>query len=71
MAWLARARGGDELPVWEKAALAASFLLLLDPRDLAEVSHVPVAPLVALVLMVVVTTRVFGSAARSSRLATA
>ena len=51
--------------------LAGSFLLLLDPRDLAEVSHVPIAPLVALALLVVVATRIFGSQARSTRLATA
>ena len=70
-AWLVRARGRDELPIWEKATLAGSFLLLLDPRDLAEVSHVPIAPLVALALLVVVATRIFGSEARSARLATA
>jgi hypothetical protein len=51
--------------------MAMSFLLLLDPRDLAEVSHVPIAPLVALVLLVVVAIRIFGNEARSTRLATA
>ena len=71
VAWLVRARGGNELPIWEKAAMAMSFLLLLDPRDLAEVSHVPIAPLVALVLLVVVAIRIFGNEARSTRLATA
>jgi alpha-1,2-mannosyltransferase len=70
-AWLLRGRGSNELPIWEKAALAGSFLLLVDPRDLAEVSHVPIAPLVALALLVVVATRIFGSEARSARLATA
>jgi hypothetical protein len=69
--WLVSARRGDELPVWEKVALAGSFLLLLDPRDLAEVSHVPVAPLVAVALIVAVATRVFCSEARSTRFATA
>jgi len=68
--WLISARGGDELPVWERVALAGSFLLLLDPRDLAEVSHVPVAPLVAVALIVAVATRVFCSEARSARFAT-
>jgi len=57
--------------VREKMALAGAFLLLLDPRDLAEVSHVPIAPLVALALLVAVTTRVFGTKARSARFATA
>jgi len=70
-AWLARSRGPAELPGWEKMALAGAFLLLLDPRDLAEVSHVPIAPLVALALLVAVATRVFGTKARSARFATA
>jgi alpha-1,2-mannosyltransferase len=69
--WLVSARGGDELPVWEKVALAGSFLLLLDPRDLAEASHVPVAPLVAVALIVAVATRVFRGKSRSARFATA
>ena len=70
-AWLVRARGKAGLPAWEKIVVAGSFLLLLDPRDLAEVSHVPIAPLVALALLVVVTTRVFGSEARFGRAAAA
>jgi alpha-1,2-mannosyltransferase len=69
--WLVRARGGDELPVWEKVALAGAFLLLLNPRGLAEVSHVPIAPLVAVTLIVAVATRVFCSEAHSARFATA
>ena len=69
--WLLSARNGDELRVWEKVALAGSFLLLLDPRDFAEVSHVPVAPLVAVALIVAVATRVFCSEARSARFAAA
>jgi len=70
VAWIVRARGGADLPIWEKAALTMSFLLLLDPRDLAEVSHVPIAPLV-MVLLVVVAIRIFGNEARSTRLAIA
>jgi len=69
--WLVSARNGDELRVWEKVALAGSFLLLLDPRDFAEISHVPVAPLVAVALIVAVATRVFCSEARSARFAAA
>jgi len=69
--WLVSARNGDELRVWEKVALAGSFLLLLDPRDFAEVSHVPVAPLVAVALIVAVATRVFCSETRSARFAAA
>ena len=71
VAWLIRAREGDELPIWEKAVLAGSLLLLLNPRGLAEVSHIPIAPVVALALVVVVTTRVFGAEARSARVAAA
>src|SRR6516225_8450764 len=71
VAWLVRAREGDELPIWEKAVLAGSLLLLLNPRGLAEVSHIPIAPVVALALVVVVTTRVFGAEARSARVAAA
>ena len=69
--WLVSARNGDELRVWEKVALAGSFLLLLDPRDFAEVSHVPVAPLVGVALIVAVATRVFCSETRSARFAAA
>ena len=69
--WLVSARNGDELRVWEKVALAGSFLLLLDPRDFAEVSHVPVAPLVGVALVVAVATRVFCSETRSARFAAA
>jgi alpha-1,2-mannosyltransferase len=71
VAWLIKARRGEELPVWEKVALAGAFLLLLDPRDLAEASHVPIAPLVAVALIVAVATRVFRTEARSTRFATA
>jgi len=71
VAWLVRARERGELPIWEKAVLAGSLLLLLNPRGLAEVSHIPIAPVVALALVVVVTTRVFGAEARSARVATA
>jgi hypothetical protein len=71
VAWLVRARRGEELLVWEKMAVAGAFLLLLDPRDLAEVSHVPVAPLAAMALIVAVATRVFCSEARSTRFLTA
>ena len=70
-AWLVRAREGDEIPSWEKAALAGSLLLLLNPRGLAEMSHIPIAPLVALALVAVVTTRVFVCETRAARVATA
>jgi alpha-1,2-mannosyltransferase len=70
-AWLVRAGGTNGLPAWERVALAGSFLMLLDPRDLAEVSHIPVAPLIAVALIVAVATRVFCSEARSARFATA
>ena len=70
-AWLLRADGYDALRAWERAALAGSFLLLLNPRDVAEVWQFPVAPLVALALVAVVLAHVFGSEVRTVRLATA
>ena len=45
-AWLIRDKGG--LAAWEKALLAALFALCLDPRGLAELSRIPIAPLVAI-----------------------
>jgi alpha-1,2-mannosyltransferase len=71
VAWLARAHGENRLSAWEKVAMAGSFLLLLDPRDLAEVSHLPIAPLVALLLILAVATRVVLSEAPSARFASA
>jgi alpha-1,2-mannosyltransferase len=68
VAWLARARGENGLPVWEKVALAGSFLLLLDPRDIAEASNLPIAPLLALTLIVAVGVRLFRSETRSTSL---
>jgi len=71
VAWLARARGENRLSAWEKVATAGAFLLLLDPRDLAEVSHLPIAPPLALLLILAVATRVFRNEAPSARFASA
>jgi alpha-1,2-mannosyltransferase len=70
-AWLLRARGERALPAWGKAALAGSFLLVLDPRDIAEACRLPVAPIVALTLLVLVVAQIFRSEARSARFVTA
>lgn len=71
VAWLVRAGGEKGLPRWEKAALAGAFLLMLDPRDIAEASHVPLAPLVALALIIAIATRVCYRASCGARLAAA
>jgi alpha-1,2-mannosyltransferase len=70
--WLLRAAGGySALRTWEKMALAGSFLLLLNPRDIAEAWRFPVAPLVALGLVVIVATHVVRGEVRSPGLAAA
>jgi alpha-1,2-mannosyltransferase len=71
VAWLARARGESGFSAWEKIALAGAFLLLLDPRDIAEASRVPIAPLVAATLIVAVATSVIRSKALPTRYASA
>lgn len=60
-AWLTRDENG---PVqWQKPGLALSFVLCLDPRGIAEISHIPIAPLVAIGLFVLTATHAFRAAA--------
>ena len=54
--WLLRADGAYRLPDWGKVALAVLFVLTLDPRGLAQASHLPVGPLVALGMTALVAT---------------
>ncbi|MGH7060151.1 MAG: glycosyltransferase family 87 protein, partial [Stellaceae bacterium] len=54
--WLLRADGAYRLPDWGKVALAALFILTLDPRGLAQASHLPVGPLAALGMAALVAT---------------
>jgi alpha-1,2-mannosyltransferase len=64
-AWLMQDEGGPA--PWEKLVLAGLFVLSLDPRDLAEASHIPVAPLLALTLAVLTAVHAFRAAAPSTR----
>lgn len=44
---------------WEKALLAAAFVLCLDPRGLTAASGVPIAPLVAMAVLGLAASRAF------------
>jgi hypothetical protein len=46
--WLLRAGGACRLAEWEKIALAALFLLTLNPRSVSDMLHLPIGPLVSL-----------------------
>jgi hypothetical protein len=55
--WLIRDGNAPAAAAWEKPALAALFLLLLDGRGLAEGWHVPVFPLAAMALFAIAGAR--------------
>lgn len=61
--WLLRGSETDRLLEWEKITLVVLFLLSLNPRRLAEVSHLPVGPLVAVGLTALIAARAIRSAA--------
>jgi alpha-1,2-mannosyltransferase len=61
VAWLIRDKGG--LASWEKLVVAGMFVLALGPRGLAEASHVPIAPLVALAVVALTLAHAFRAAA--------
>jgi alpha-1,2-mannosyltransferase len=52
--WLLHGDAKNHLAEWGKITLAALFLLSLSPRSLAEFSHMPIGPLIALTLAVLV-----------------
>jgi alpha-1,2-mannosyltransferase len=56
-AWLARDEGG--LSAWENTTMAGLMILALDPRDIAEAWHVPVAPFVAVAVLALAAMRAF------------
>lgn len=56
-AWLIRDRDAPSAAPWEKTALAALYLVLLDGRGLAERWHVPVYPLAAIALFAIAGAR--------------
>jgi alpha-1,2-mannosyltransferase len=55
--WLARDEGGLSAP--ENATLAVLIVLAMDPRDVAEAWHVPVAPFVAVAVLALAASRAF------------
>jgi alpha-1,2-mannosyltransferase len=55
--WLIRDEGG--LSAWESTTLGFLFILALDPRDMAEAWHFPVAPLVAVAVLALAAMRAF------------
>ena len=67
-AWLVRYPAG--LAGWEKVVLAALFVLSMVPPGLAEASHFPAGPIVALSLLVLVAARVPAAISSAERSAT-
>jgi alpha-1,2-mannosyltransferase len=57
--WLLHGAGRDHLADWEKIALAGLLFLSISPRSLAEASHLPIGPLIALALAAMVAARTF------------
>jgi alpha-1,2-mannosyltransferase len=68
-AWLIRDAG--RLPAWVRTALACLFVLTLDPRGMAEASHIPIGPLVAISVVALASAHAFRTDTRSARYATA
>ena len=56
--WLLRAGGACRLAEWEKIALAALFLLTLNPRSVSDMLHLPIGPLVTLAFSALVAVHV-------------
>lgn len=65
--WLLRADGEATLAGWERTALAGLFVVLLDPRNLAEWFHIPFSFLVALGVFSVAVRRAVGELTRQSQ----
>jgi len=55
--WLIRDRDSPAAAAWEKVALAALFLMVLDGRGLAERWHIPAFPLAVLALFAIAGAR--------------
>jgi hypothetical protein len=69
VAWLVREPAG--VAGWERAALAALFVLSMIPPSLAEAWHVPAGPIVALALLALIAARALGSTSSAEEIATA
>lgn len=67
-AWLIRDRNSPAAASWEKVALAALFLVVLDGRGLAERWHIPAFPIAALALLAIAGARAWRELARRPRL---
>jgi hypothetical protein len=65
--WLVRTDGTYRLAEWEKLALAAFFLLTLNPRSLSEMLHLPIGPLVTLGFAAFVITHVLRTQATAAK----
>jgi hypothetical protein len=63
-AWLIRDRNSPAAASWEKIALAALFLLVLDGRGLAERWRLPVFPLAAIALFAIAGARAWRESAQ-------
>jgi hypothetical protein len=61
--WLLRDDRDNRTAEWEKVALAGLFVLSLTPRTLAEFSHLPIGPIIALALAAIVASRALRSTA--------
>jgi hypothetical protein len=57
VAWLSRDEGG--LSASENTTFGVLMILALDPRDVAEAWHLPVAPLVAVAVLALAAMRAF------------
>jgi|SRR6516225_941315 hypothetical protein len=68
-AWLIRDE--RQLRAWEASVLGSLFVLTLDPHGIAEVWHIPVAPLVALGVVVLAAAHVIRADAPAARYLTA
>jgi len=58
LGWLVLAGARDGFRNWEKLLLLAAFLLPLASRKLAQLAHLPIAPLVLLIVFVLVVRRI-------------
>jgi alpha-1,2-mannosyltransferase len=58
--WLLRGAGRENLPAWEKTALALVYAAMLDSRGLAEKLSIPVNTICALILFGIATRRAAG-----------
>lgn len=64
-AWLVRDPAG--LAGWERVALAALFALSMTPPSLAEASHLPAGPIVAVALLALIAARALGAIPATDR----